>query len=67
MALVNIEASAFLVGKESLNAKASSIIATSLISVMHVGNQKDGFFIAACPPANHIQRDFACLGKTNFM
>ena len=66
MALVNMKASAFLVGEEGFNPKSSPIIATGLIGILQVGDQKNRFFITASPPTNDIQRDFACFGKPNF-
>jgi hypothetical protein len=67
MALVDIEASAFLIGKESLNAKATPIITTSQISIRYVGHRENRLVMAACPPNDGMQCDFACLGKPNFI
>jgi hypothetical protein len=67
MALVDIEAFAFLIGKESLNAKATPIITTNQISIRYVGHQENRLVIAACPPNDGMQYDFACLGNPNFM
>ena len=45
MALVNVETSAFLVGKEGLNPKSSPIVTTGLIGIFEVGDEKDGFYV----------------------
>ena len=56
MALVNVEASALLVGEEGFNSKSSPIIATGFIGLFQIGDEKDGFFILHTPPSNDIQR-----------
>ena len=55
MALVNMEASALLVGKEGFNSKSSPIIATGILGIRDVGDQKNRFFISRAPPTNDIQ------------
>ena len=56
VALVNIEAAAFLVREEGFDLKATPIKTTGLISIGHIGYQKDGLFVATAPPANQIER-----------
>src|SRR5690606_23519658 len=65
MALMNVEASAFLVGKEGLNPKALPIVTAGLIGLFEVGDQKDGFFILSTPPANGVERDRRSLREAN--
>ena len=52
MALMDMEATAFLVGKEGLNLKSSAVKSTGLVRVGDIGNKENRFFIAAGPPAN---------------
>jgi hypothetical protein len=55
MALVNMKASALLVGEERFNPKSSSVILAGFIGVRAVGDEKNGFWIGRTPPTNHIQ------------
>lgn len=55
MALVNVKATAFLVGEEGFDLEAAAIKTAGLIRIGQVGNQEDGFFVATTPPANQVE------------
>jgi len=64
MTLVNVEAPAFLVGKEGLNPKLSPIVTTGFIGIVRVGDEKDGLLVLSTPPANGVKRDCRGLRET---
>jgi uncharacterized oligopeptide transporter (OPT) family protein len=67
LALVDVDATAFLVVYEVFYLEATAIKTTGLISIGHVGDQKDGFFVATTPPANQVERYGGVLGEANLM
>jgi len=67
MALVNVKATAFLVGEEGFDLEAAAVKTTGLICIGQVGDQEDGFFVATTPPANQVERYRGVLGEADLM
>ena len=67
MTLMNVEGSAFLVGKEGLNPKSPPIVTTGFIGIFEVGDQKDGFFVFSAPPTNGVERDRRSLREADLL
>ena len=67
MALVNVKATAFLVGEEGFDLEATAVKTTGLISIGYIGDQKDRFFVATAPPANQVERYGGVLGEADLV
>ena len=64
MALVDVKAMAFLVGKEGFDPIAPPIVSTSLISIGKIGDQEERVIVLAAPPTDQVQCNCGCLCKT---
>ena len=63
MALVDVKAPAFLVGKQGFDQGSAVIIATDQVLACQIAEQVNRLFITAAPPSDQIDRQRGCLGE----